>query len=243
MSQVHIVIQVKGGAGKSFISASLAQYFAGVEKDLICIDADSGNPTFSGYKGLNVNPVDIQDGHNINQRAFDQIVEKFIEAEAETVFVMDTGGSTFMPLCAYLKEADVLQLLRDNGVEVMFHVPVASGGAVRDTANGLNALLENFTETPVVLWQNELEGPVVLNGTPLLESALYTSNVTRFHALGTVRRWSKDTFGPDIQEMLDKRLTYKEACAKDNKAFSIMSKQRLRTVWADLEAQISKMNL
>lgn len=50
----HFVMQSKGGAGKSVVSALLSQYILEHDKDLILIDTDPSNKTLGSYKGLNV---------------------------------------------------------------------------------------------------------------------------------------------------------------------------------------------
>ena len=54
MSKVHMMLQGKGGVGKSFISALVAQYQKAKGQTPLCIDTDPVNGTFHGYEGLNV---------------------------------------------------------------------------------------------------------------------------------------------------------------------------------------------
>ena len=53
MKQCNIVVQSKGGVGKSFAAWVLAQF--GIDKghEMYTADTDPGNPTFAGYKALN----------------------------------------------------------------------------------------------------------------------------------------------------------------------------------------------
>lgn len=50
----HFVMQSKGGAGKSVVSAMLAQYLLEKQKDLILVDTDPSNKTLGSYQGLGV---------------------------------------------------------------------------------------------------------------------------------------------------------------------------------------------
>lgn len=61
MKQYNIVVQSKGGVGKSFADWVLAQF--GIDKghEMYTADTDPGNPTFAGYKALNVQYFDIAD--------------------------------------------------------------------------------------------------------------------------------------------------------------------------------------
>ncbi|MCZ2328968.1 nucleotide-binding protein [Bartonella sp. F02] len=54
MAKVHMILQGKGGVGKSMIAAILAQYKASKKHMPLCIDTDPVNATFEGYKALNV---------------------------------------------------------------------------------------------------------------------------------------------------------------------------------------------
>lgn len=54
MAKIHMVLQGKGGVGKSMIAATIAQYKAGKGQKPLCIDTDPVNATFEGYKALNV---------------------------------------------------------------------------------------------------------------------------------------------------------------------------------------------
>ena len=48
-NQVHLVLQGKGGVGKSFVSAILGQYFRARKGTLHCFDTDPVNATFAQY--------------------------------------------------------------------------------------------------------------------------------------------------------------------------------------------------
>ena len=51
-NQVHIVLQGKGGVGKSLISAILGQYFQHLKITPHCFDTDPVNATFAQYQAL-----------------------------------------------------------------------------------------------------------------------------------------------------------------------------------------------
>jgi cellulose biosynthesis protein BcsQ len=46
---IHMVLQGKGGVGKSFVAALMAQYLQDRGQDPVCIDTDPVNATFAGY--------------------------------------------------------------------------------------------------------------------------------------------------------------------------------------------------
>src|SRR5580704_6424507 len=51
-ASVHLVLQGKGGVGKSFVSAILAQYFRTKPVPVNCLDTDPVNATFAQYRVL-----------------------------------------------------------------------------------------------------------------------------------------------------------------------------------------------
>lgn len=51
---VHFVLQAKGGIGKSFVSALLAQHVLKHTGAVKCFDTDQENTTFAHYAGLAV---------------------------------------------------------------------------------------------------------------------------------------------------------------------------------------------
>ena len=75
MAKIHLVLQAKGGVGKSFISAMLAQYKRAHGQDPLCIDTDPMNATFTGYKALGVRKLSLLDGDEIDVRNFDTLLE------------------------------------------------------------------------------------------------------------------------------------------------------------------------
>ena len=56
---VHFVLQGKGGVGKSFVAAIIAQYFRGAGKPVHCFDTDPVNATFAQYEGLEAEHINV----------------------------------------------------------------------------------------------------------------------------------------------------------------------------------------
>ena len=83
MAKIHITMQGKGGVGKSFVSATTAQYKHHKEQAPLCIDTDPINATFHGFKALNVERLDIMEGDEINPRHFDALIEKIAAADQD----------------------------------------------------------------------------------------------------------------------------------------------------------------
>jgi cellulose biosynthesis protein BcsQ len=80
MSTVHLILQGKGGVGKSFIAALLAQYLPEKSISVRCFDADPVNNTLANFPALNAVKIDLiessDNGRRINPRRFDYLVEQ-----------------------------------------------------------------------------------------------------------------------------------------------------------------------
>src|SRR5438105_4420887 len=92
---VHLILQGKGGVGKSVVASILAQYLIGKQKTLHCFDIDPVNATLAQYVELNAEHVNVLRRGRINEKQFDAIVEKICRGEG--AFVIDTGATTFVP--------------------------------------------------------------------------------------------------------------------------------------------------
>ena len=75
MAKIHLILQAKGGVGKSFISAMLAQYKRAKGQAPLCIDTDPMNATFTGYQALGVRKLNLLKGDEIDVRNFDTLLE------------------------------------------------------------------------------------------------------------------------------------------------------------------------
>jgi len=50
--KIHVVLQGKGGVGKGFVAALMAQFLQDRGRDPLCIDTDPVNATFAGYSAF-----------------------------------------------------------------------------------------------------------------------------------------------------------------------------------------------
>ncbi len=129
MSTIHFVLQGKGGVGKSLIASLLYQYLHQQGMPVSGVDTDPINSTFSGYKELSVQSLNIMDGDDIDQRRFDTLMEIIFQQPDESHVVIDNGAATFLPLCSYLKDNDALDLLCNEGHKILLHTVITGGQA------------------------------------------------------------------------------------------------------------------
>ncbi len=226
MSQVHFILQGKGGVGKTLVSAIFAQHRLNRGKEIICLDTDPVNTSFTGFKSLGVRPVRIMQGSTIDPRLFDDLMELLLNTESDVV--IDTGASTFLPLASYLEETDAISVLMDAGKQVMLHIVVTGGQSKDDTLTGLNGIAERIGgKAPITVWVNEYFGQFAASdGIPIEKTGVYAEHRKKIFSVLTIPERPAATFGKDISEMLSKKMTFDEAIA--SKDFNTMAKQRIK---------------
>jgi len=235
MAKIHMVLQGKGGVGKSMVAATMAQYKAGKGQTPLCIDTDPINATFEGYKALNVRRLKIMDGDEINTRHFDALVE--LMAPSESDVIIDNGASAFVPLSHYLISNQVPALLQALGHELAVHTVITGGQALLDTVSGFAQLASQFPgECLFVVWLNPYWGPIEQAGKGFEQMKAYTANKARVTAIIQIPALKEETYGRDFSEMLQARRTFAEALAMES--LTIMTRQRLKIVKRQLFAQL-----
>lgn len=239
---VDVIMQGKGGVGKSVVAAMLTQHYMAHDVTPICVDTDPVNQTFAGYKAFNVRRLDIMDGEDINQRAFDDLIEIIMASDDKNAtLVADNGAASFVPLGSYLVSGDVLPMLAEAGHNVRLHTVLTGGQALEDTFKGLLSLANNFPKTPLVVWMNEFFGPIEAGGVPVEKSKEYKALLPRISSQVAIPRAKAETFGHDLKAMLSLRLTFAEAIKYPG--FSVMARQRLKMYWLSLSAGMDQAGL
>ncbi|HBD9290096.1 TPA: conjugal transfer protein TraL [Legionella pneumophila] len=235
MAKIHITMQGKGGVGKSFVSATTAQYKHHKEQTPLCIDTDPINATFHGFKALNVERLDIMEGDEINPRHFDTLIEKIAASDQD--IIIDNGASSFVPLSHYIISNQVPALLQDMGHELIVHSVITGGQALFDTITGFIHLVNQLPEDiRFVVWLNPYWGRIEHEGKPFEQLKVYKENKDRVAALINIPDLKEETFGRDLTDMLQQKMTFNEAinCPERN----IMTKQRLKLIRDQLFGQI-----
>ncbi|EDP0643711.1 conjugal transfer protein TraL [Salmonella enterica] len=237
MAKIHMMLQGKGGVGKSTSAGITAQYKMSKGQTPLCIDTDPVNATFEGYKALNVRRLNIMDGDEINSRNFDTLVELIAPSKHDVV--IDNGASSFVPLSHYLISNQVPALLHDMGHELVVHTVITGGQALLDTVNGFAQLAGQFPDEALfVVWLNPYWGPIEHEGKGFEQMKAYTANRERVSAIIKMPALKEETYGRDFSDMLQERLTFDEALAKES--LTIMTRQRLKIVKSQLFAELDK---
>ncbi len=235
MAKIHILLQGKGGVGKSFAAAVLAQYKASKGGKPLNIDTDPVNSTFHGYRGLDVKRIQLLEGDEINTRNFDALVD-LVAGSSEDV-IIDNGASSFVPLSHYLISNQVPALLADMGHQLVVHTVVTGGQSLLDTVSGFAQLAGQFPiEALFVVWLNPYWGPVTHEGKGFEQMKAYVANRDRVSAIIQIPQLKGETYGRDLSDMLQERLTFDEALAMAT--LTIMTRQRLKIIKGQLFGQL-----
>ncbi len=232
----HFVMQSKGGAGKSVVSAILSQYLLEQDKDLILIDTDPSNKTLGNYAGLPVQKIEVLNSKKlVDQSKFDGFVGEF--AEQSKPMLVDTGSGDFLAINAYMNDNAIPELFTELGKELIIHVPINFGQAKAETLKCLIALLGNHPNTPVVIWQNEFFGDI--------EETQISSLIKKYkNVVGSIkiRSMNVDTEQKDFSNMLEQSLTFSEVEeSTDKDKFGFMQKVRLRKIKKELWEQLDNL--
>ena len=117
---IHIVLQGKGGVGKSFVALHLAQYFADQGLPTAIFDSDPATPTLAHYQALRPRYVNLMVDDDLDVTQFDVLASEIVEA-SKRVVVLDTGSSNFIPIMSYLRSNKVLEVFSEMGRHVVIH--------------------------------------------------------------------------------------------------------------------------
>lgn len=253
---VHLVLQSKGGIGKTYVAGLLAQahWEAGVQVSVI--DADPLAPKLSRYKSLDPTRLDLMRSDNrdeLDPRKFDLLVEML--AARDMHFVIDTGSGSFAPLISYVKENGALAgIFRRANKALVVHTVVTGGPELEDTLVGFADLLTNFKprqeEDPnaeahlsarIIAWLNGFKGDVAMNGVGFNEMEVYRGNARHVESVIALKRYSAATFGEDVNYMLSHHLTFEEV--QKSRELTIAAKSRLEQVRRDIFRQLKSVPL
>ena len=228
MPQLHLTLGDKGGIGKSFIAALLAQYYLDNTRDvdLTCLDMDPKNRTFSRYAGLDVDFLDVQTDGDIDKMKFDLFVNRVLTADEKGKVIADVGGNIYISLTDYLRVNEVLQLFIAEGVEVILHIPIVGAGDLFPTLKTLDELMGSTpAEAQAAIWINQKNGRVEHNGKSFEESERYEDYRSRIRAVTYIPLWRSD-MQISVATMLEEAVTFNDAMRLP--VLDIMGKQRVK---------------
>jgi hypothetical protein len=237
---VHLVLQGKGGIGKSVIASWLAEYLLKRGENVRCIDGDPVNRSLTQYKSLNAEKLDLinEEGLIVRMR-YDTLLERF--ASEHGAFVVDSGSTAFLPLWSYIVETEVVRVLREAGRKLYVHCVVSGGEMLSDSLLGFDTLAKSTPDRNVIVWINEYFGPVARDGKTFDQMNVFQKHADKVLGSVGIPQRSPDTFGATVLLMREKKLTFDEAM--DSHDFMLAQKARLHIVRRDLYEQLDKLEL
>ena len=238
MATAHFILQGKGGVGKSFVSAILAQYFNKNGIKVHCADTDPINATFESYEEFSVKHINLFSGGNniVVQSEFDGLIELICEAGEDEHIVIDNGASSFIPLINYIVENNALELLKSMGHKICLHSIITGGPALRDTLAGFDLLAKEFSkDADIFIWLNEFFGEVEADEKKFEQMIAYKNNAKSVVGIVTIRKQS-ELFLTSLKKALNLNLSLEAAINQPE--IKVMDKQRLKMIQKDLFEQL-----
>jgi hypothetical protein len=224
MLKVHMMLQAKGGVGKSTCVALLAQYLKDhLDRPALCLDTDPSNKTFTAWRSLGVKHIDIAVAGDLEKSRFDLVVGEIAGSDRDVV--IDHGASGFIPITSYMAANDLGLIMEGMEREMVLHTVVVGGEAHRDTMDGLRFVAGTFKASPVVAWLNPMNGSIDRAAFDTeLDKAGLADRVTVID-LPDFGGPQATTFGRDFDAVLQAKQTFKEG--KAAKKSEIMVAHRL----------------
>lgn len=236
MKEVHFVLQGKGGVGKSFTACLLAQYLRDrADAAVYCFDTDPNNHTLANYAALSPQIIELLDEttQTIDTSHFDGLMDSLIDTDGYGV--VDNGTATFGPLMAYIAENDVADILADEGVRLVLHIPLNGGQAKDECLKGMVQIFQ-AVNADAVIWLNEHKGKIHENGKPFDQFKVYEKYKKRIAGIIRIPALNADTYGKNIADMTERNLTFDEIDAAEFGRWARNRLLKLRdTIWTQLD--------
>jgi hypothetical protein len=238
---IHIVLQNKGGVGKSFVASHLAQYFIDDGTPTKVFDSDPSTPTLSHYKGLQARYINFMDGDDLDVAQFDVLMTEIVDAR-DCVVVLDTGSSNFIDFISYVKSNHIFEVFREMDRRIVIHSVLTGGAGARETFGGYVKAVGDLGADDNIAWLNSFFGPVELEGKPFEDTKAFAGTQDRLTGLVRIRQRGGNNnvlHLKALREMTRRNLTYKEAIGSPD--FTLWDKQRLRDSQREINEQLQSI--
>ena len=231
MNTSIVILNAKGGVGKSTISVNVAAALLGRS---VNFDNDSQTPTLSRYKNLKAEKIqiyDVEDGEIIPE-SLDitrlEPISQVLEQGSSEYIVVDNGSSSFHPFQGYFTKHAV-EMFHEMLPEFDFIcvIPVSSDEETQKSA--IDILKRYGNSSKYIIINNEHFGKVDFTQTSYFEefqkqnAAVAVLNMPRLQA----------SFLKTHEDTRNKYLTYHEALK--SKEFSLIEKSRVAKLKNDFE--------
>ena len=237
MKNVHLILNGKGGIGKSVVSSFFTQFLISKNLPVLGIDCDASNNTFSQYEKLNIKRVAVANDNNmtIDSKKFDNVMNEIINSTEEHI-IIDSGASSFLNLVNYIIETDIINILNQNDCVTYIHLILAGGDMLQESFISAKAVI-NKLDTNYIIWLNEHFGSFIGND-HFLKSKHFQEIQNKIGKVIIIPKQSSDLTEKDVQKMLKLKITFDEV--KDSKEFSLFEKSRINFYKNILFTEIDK---
>ncbi|RYX95860.1 MAG: mobilization protein [Comamonadaceae bacterium] len=150
MASINFIGGEKGGVGKSVTARVLAQYFIDKGVPFTGFDTDRSHHSFNRFYADFASPVVVD-----SYEGLDLIVTAFEDNPHQSVIV-DLAAQTSAPLARWIKDASLMELFAEMGVNVNFWHVMDDG---RDAVDLLGRLVDAYGMGPnYIVVQNQGRG-------------------------------------------------------------------------------------
>lgn len=229
---VHIVLQGKGGVGKTLTASLIAQWMMESGEPVVCVDVDPVQQSFALISALNATPVDLLEDDSVNVPEMDALVDRL--ATEDSNFVIDCGAASFVPMSSYLIKSDVIPFLTEAGKRFIIHTIIVGGSSLDDTAIAARDIATQFpASAEIVAWLNPFFGRL----DAFEDTEIFKDIAKRLAGIVRLPKLDQNYSGRSVMAMLDRHMTFAEARASEE--FTLMARLRLANVWEPLKEQIA----
>ncbi len=240
MADFHLVMQGKGGVGKSLLASYLAQYIKEKKGECLVFDTDPLNSTLSRTKSLEARIVRILDDDHVTilKTAFDQMIETCVDMDTNAV--IDVGASSFIPLLEYCEANDVYDLWHEREHRCILHT-IITGKDFVHTCDQFGVVMEKtgrLSSVSSIVWLNAFAGPVEKGGRGFEDTLVYEENKAHIRAIIAMPVFTDEMKRYDFLAMMDAGKTFDEMIG--DPSVPLMSRQRLRKMKQQVFNTISR---
>lgn len=233
----HIIMQKKGGAGKTTVAVQLAMALQKAKllegRELKLFDTDPSNKSFLNFKSLPVSHVDILDeNEDIDKSKFDGIFNDFLEGNHD--ILIDTGSSNFHQLYSFMKLSKIVEVAKYYNKNIVFHVPINFDGSYIDTCESLASIASTFKQAGVMVWANA--NTTKMSQVKDISKTQYFDENKNILGVITIAYMDPNLEGADFRRMMSNHQTYDDITPQNG--WKVLNKIRLDEVFKDIASQI-----
>ncbi len=217
---LHLVMQAKGGVGKTFIASMMLQFLRERDPNIMAYDVDPTNNTLSCFKSLDVNYLNLlENKRNVDVNDFDRLFEYVQTSNSDAV--VDSGSSSFVPLYTFFTKDRADEIFTQVGYNVILHVPIIGGESRNECLVKLESMINEIPNAYFVVWLNEYFGEVfnpksITPGEPhyFEDLDVFKNNKDRIKAVITINKEPEDGNGKLFKQIISNFWTFEDFFSK-----------------------------